>query len=204
MTMPFVSPMQPEDLEAIMPLERLAFADPWSRRMYLSDLADNPLATYRVIRSADDGRLPPILGWGGFWLLVDEAHIATVASHPEYRGCGLGEWLMVDLMEQARSAAPGLPRWKSGSATLSRRSCTHKLGFDIVGTRRKYYRDGEDGLIMTTPALDEPEIQWLRVEMRAARTRCAGLEGCFAERDIAWTIRWRRSRRKSASASSAR
>ncbi len=34
-----------------------------------------------------------------------------------------------------------------------------KLGFDVVGARRKYYRDGEDGLIMTTPPLAEPDIQ---------------------------------------------
>jgi [ribosomal protein S18]-alanine N-acetyltransferase len=101
MTLPYLSPMQPEDLDEIMPLERLAFADPWSRRMYLSDLHENPLATYRVIRSAEGNGLPPILGWGGFWLLVDEAHIATVAAHPEYRGCGLGELLVVDLMERA-------------------------------------------------------------------------------------------------------
>ncbi len=94
--------MDPDDVDIIMPLERIAFADPWTRRMYLSDLADNPLATYRVIRSGDDGRFPAILGWGGFWLLVDEAHIATVASHPDYRGCGLGQWLMVALIDKAQ------------------------------------------------------------------------------------------------------
>src|SRR5512139_2451326 len=94
--------MEPEDVEIIMPLERQAFADPWTRRMYLSDLADNPLATYRVIRTEGDG-LPPILGWGGFWLLVDEAHIATVASHPQFRGCGLGQWLVVALIDKAQA-----------------------------------------------------------------------------------------------------
>ena len=81
--------------------ERVAFADPWTRRMYWSDLTDNSLATYRVIRSANNAGVPPILGWGGFWLLVDEAHIATVAAHPEYRGCGLGQWLMVALLDKA-------------------------------------------------------------------------------------------------------
>ena len=177
MTIPFVSPMQPEDLEAIMPLERLAFADPWSRRMYLSDLAENPLATYRVIRSADDGRLPPILGWGGFWLLVDEAHIATIASHPEHRGCGLGEWLMVDLMERARERGARVATLEVRVGNLVAQKLYAKLGFDIVGTRRKYYRDGEDGLIMTTPGLDEPEIV-AAVEMARADA-LRRLEGCY-------------------------
>lgn len=175
-----LSPMQPEDVDAIMPLERQAFADPWTRRMYLSDLTDNALATYRVIRSAEGSGLPPILGWGGFWLLVDEAHIATIASHPEHRGCGLGEWLVVDLMERALERGARVATLEVRASNLVAQKLYAKLGFDIVGTRRRYYRDGEDGLIMTTPELDEAEIV---AAMAAARedalsriARCFGPE----------------------------
>jgi ribosomal-protein-alanine N-acetyltransferase len=156
---PFVSPMEVDDLDTIMPLERVAFADPWTRRMYFSDLTDNPLATYRVIRAGDDADLPPILAWGGFWLLVDEAHIATVASHPQYRGCGLGQWLVVSLMEQAQDRGARVATLEVRASNLSAQKLYDKLGFDVVGMRRKYYRDGEDGLIMTTPPLDEPDMQ---------------------------------------------
>jgi ribosomal-protein-alanine N-acetyltransferase len=169
--------MQPEDLDAIMPLERLAFADPWSRRMYLSDLHENPLATYRVIRSIDGANLPPILGWGGFWLLVDEAHIATVAAHPEHRGCGLGELLMVDLMERSQERGARVATLEVRASNLVAQKLYAKLGFDVVGTRRKYYRDGEDGLIMTTPELDDPEIV---ARMEAARSDAlARIARCF-------------------------
>ncbi len=178
--LPFVSPMDPADVELIMPLERLAFADPWTRHMYLSDLADNPLATYRVIRSGDDGRWPPILGWGGFWLLVDEAHVATVASHPDYRGCGLGEWLMVALLDKAQERGARVATLEVRASNLPAQKLYDKLGFDVVGMRRKYYRDGEDGLIMTTPPLAEPEIQ-ARIEASAA-TRSNGWHGASAAR----------------------
>lgn len=178
--LPFISPMDPQDVDVIMPLEREAFADPWTRRMYLSDLAENPLATYRVIRS-EDGRLPLILGWGGFWLLVDEAHIATVASHPEYRGCGLGQWLMVALLDKAQERGARVATLEVRISNLPAQKLYDKLGFDVVGTRRKYYRDGEDGLIMTTPPLAEPDIQ---ARLEAARedaleriTRCFGSLG---------------------------
>jgi ribosomal-protein-alanine N-acetyltransferase len=178
MILPVVTPMQVEDLEAIMPLERLAFADPWSRRMYVSDLNENPLATYRVIRSADGANLPPILGWGGFWLLVDEAHIATVAAHPEHRGCGLGELLMVDLMERAFERGARVATLEVRASNLVAQKLYAKLGFDVVGTRRKYYRDGEDGLIMTTPELDDPEIlarlEAARADASARISRCFG------------------------------
>ena len=44
-----VAPMTPDDLDEIMPLERQCFADPWTRRMYLSDLTTNEAATYLVV-----------------------------------------------------------------------------------------------------------------------------------------------------------
>jgi ribosomal-protein-alanine N-acetyltransferase len=175
--------MANEDLDEIMPLERQVFADPWTRRMYLSDLADNPLATYRVIRPGVSATLPPILGWGGFWLLVDEAHIATVASHPQYRGCGLGQALMVALLDKARERGARVATLEVRASNLPGQKLYDKLGFDIVGTRRGYYRDGEDGLIMTTPSLAEPEI---RARIEAARKEAADrLARCFGERGAA-------------------
>ena len=121
-----VAPMTPDDLDEIMPLERQCFADPWTRRMYLSDLTTNEAATYLVLRRGDAAtrrhgegqaveddfavspihRVPvsPVLAYGGLWLLLDEAHIATVASHPDWRGCGLGQWLMLALLDAADRA----------------------------------------------------------------------------------------------------
>ncbi len=178
MMLPIISPMELTDLDVIMPLERQAFADPWTRRMYASDLTDNSLATYQVIRPADGNELPPILAWGGFWLLVDEAHIATVAAHPDYRGCGLGQWLMVALMDEALERGARVATLEVRASNLVAQKLYAKLGFNVVGTRRKYYRDGEDGLIMTTPDLEDSEIT---ARLRAARqdaakrmTRCFG------------------------------
>ena len=158
MMLPVITALELTDLDVIMPLERQAFADPWTRRMYASDLTDNALATYQVIRPAGGSELPPILAWGGFWLLVDEAHIATVAAHPDYRGCGLGEWLIVALMDKALERGARVATLEVRASNLIAQRLYAKLGFDVVGTRRKYYRDGEDGLIMTTPDLGDPEM----------------------------------------------
>ena len=53
MALPVVSPMTPDDLDEIMLLERQCFTDPWTRRMYLSDLTTNEMATYLTLRMAD-------------------------------------------------------------------------------------------------------------------------------------------------------
>jgi ribosomal protein S18 acetylase RimI-like enzyme len=42
-----------------------------------------------------------------------------------------------------------------------------KLGYEVVGRRRRYYRDGEDGLIMTTPPLADPALQERLASARA-------------------------------------
>jgi len=34
-----------------------------------------------------------VVGYGGFWFIIDEAHISTIAVHPDWRGQGVGEIL---------------------------------------------------------------------------------------------------------------
>ncbi|MGQ9491532.1 MAG: ribosomal protein S18-alanine N-acetyltransferase [Anaerolineae bacterium] len=179
-----ITPLTPDDLDFIMPLERQVFCDPWTRRMYLNDLTQNDLATYLAIRPARQDLIapwPPILAWGGFWLMVDQAHIATIASHPDWRGCGLGQRLMLALLEAAAQRRASTATLEVRVSNLPARTLYEKLGFKIVGRRPHYYRDGEDGLIMTTPPLAEPAFQALLAQARddAARklARCFGGSG---------------------------
>lgn len=166
MALPVIMPLTPDDLDAIMFLERQVFTEPWTRRMYLADLTNNELATYLAVRPAgqaavapSERELPPILAWGGFWLMVDEAHIATVASHPDWRGCGLGQWLMLALLDAAVARGALIATLEVRAGNTPAIQLYKKLGFEIVGQRQHYYRDGEDGLIMTTPPLVEPQQQ---------------------------------------------
>jgi [ribosomal protein S18]-alanine N-acetyltransferase len=187
MTLPHVVPMTPADLNEVMPLERHCFKDPWTRHMYLSDLTGNPLATYLVLRSppemtargTEQAAVPSLLAYGGFWLLLDEAHIATIAAHPGWRGCGLGLWLMLALLDQAIRRGAALSTLEVRVGNTPARRLYEKLGFEEVGERRNYYRDGEDALIMTTPPLIAPAM---RNRLSAARADAeARIEGCFTK-----------------------
>ena len=174
MPLPIIIPMTPADLDEIMVLERRCFKDFWTRRMYLIDLTENELATYLV------ARLPSaILAYGGFWLMADEAHIATVASHPDWRGCGLGEWLTVALLEAAMARGARLATLEVRAGNTAARQLYRKLGFEVEGVRAHYYCDGEDGLIMITPPLADPAMQArlaaARADARARWERCLTL-----------------------------
>ncbi len=187
MNLPQVMPMTPADLDEVMLLERRCFRDPWTRHMYLSDLTGNRLATYLVLRCPAELRarrgqgevLPSLLAYGGFWLFVDEAHIATIASHPEWRGHGLARWLMLALLDEAlrRGAVRSTLEVRVGN-TAARR-LYERLGYEVVGERICYYRDGEDALIMTTPPLLEPAMQQRLAALR--EETAAQLEGWLAQ-----------------------
>lgn len=177
--------MTPADLDEVMLLERQCFKDPWTRHMYLSDLTRNELATYLVLRLPAEvygehgTTLPSLLAYGGFWLLLDEAHIATIASHPNCRGHGLGAWLLLALLDEAirRGAVCSTLEVRVGNATAHRLYQT--LGYQVAGGRVNYYRDGEDALIMTTPSLLEPAMRQRLAEVRADTS--ARLDHWFAQ-----------------------
>jgi ribosomal-protein-alanine N-acetyltransferase len=180
MAIPIITPMTVADVDDFMVIERTSFHQPWSRHMYLMDLKTNQMASYLVMRPApqDGDRLPPILAYGGLWLLVDEAHIATIASHPQWRGCGLGHRLLLGLLDAAAERGADRSTLEVRVSNTTARGLYEQVGYRWVGTRRRYYQDGEDALIMTTPALDDSAFQALLAEQHLLAE--ARLASCFA------------------------
>jgi [ribosomal protein S18]-alanine N-acetyltransferase len=172
--------MTPGDLDGAMLIERQSFKQPWSRHMYLMDVQQNRMATYLVLHPAVEDRdiLPSVLAYGGFWLMVDEAHVATIASHPHWRGCGLGQYLLVALLDAAMTRGAVHSTLEVRLSNMPARRLYERLGYQVTGTRRHYYQDGEDALIMTTPPLASAELQVRLSEARAGAL--ARLEKCFA------------------------
>jgi [ribosomal protein S18]-alanine N-acetyltransferase len=179
LAVPLIAHMTVADVDAAMVIERRAFQQPWSRHMYLSDLQQNKLATYLVLRPSPEDRevLPPVLAYGGFWLMVDEAHIATIASHPDWRGCGLGQLLLIALLDEAvrRGALRSTLEVRLDNAPAQH--IYEKLGYEPAGARRRYYQDGEDALIMTTPLLIDSAMQARLALYRAAAV--AHVQACL-------------------------
>jgi ribosomal-protein-alanine N-acetyltransferase len=132
-----------EHLEDILLVECLSFADPWSRESYRYELADNGLAHYYGCFSSQR-----LLGFGGFWQVLDEGHIANVAVHPDFRGQGLGYLLVTQLITACRALGGSEMTLEVRQSNLTAQALYRKLGFENIGQRQNYYNNGEDAMIM--------------------------------------------------------
>ena len=162
-----VEPMHLEDLEEVLAIERMSFPLPWSLRAYRWELTNNHNACYLVARHRQpkQGALKttapsPVLAYGGFWLVIDEAHISTLAVHPDWRRHGLGSLIMAALLDKAVERGAVVATLEVRVSNEAAQNLYRTFGFERVGLRRHYYQDNnEDALIMTTPLLTTASFQ---------------------------------------------
>lgn len=159
-----VDRMKVEDLPAVHVIEREAFSTPWPAHAYRNELENNRLAHYIVARCGDE-----IVGFAGVWLLVDEAHVTTFATRRAWRRRGIGERLLLALLDLAVARGAHEATLEVRPSNTAARRLYEKYGFKVVGVRPRYYSDNnEDALIMTTPELEGRPMKERIAELRAA------------------------------------
>jgi ribosomal-protein-alanine N-acetyltransferase len=185
-----VETMALTDVPEVGALERMIFALPWSNHAFEYELQYNPMAYFVVLRHREVGadgeekrRVPmgvigrlvskpprqPALGYGGFWLIVDEAHICTLAVHPEWRGKGFGELMLVHIIDHATALNAAVATLEVRTSNLVAQRLYRKYGFEVAGLRKGYYSDNhEDALIMTTAPLASASYQSHFQELRSS------------------------------------
>ena len=145
--------MRQEDVPAVHAIDTLSFSLPWPEHSFLYEVNENPAARAWVVEDA--GR---ILGMLVLWLIVDEAHIATLATHPDFRRQGLGERVLIASLKAARTEGARRAFLEVRAGNLAAQALYRKHGFLITGRRPQYYKDtGEDALLMTLENLDSLE-----------------------------------------------
>jgi ribosomal-protein-alanine N-acetyltransferase len=169
-----VEPMRLEDIDAVLAIDRLSFPLPWSASSYRYEITQNTHSYFFVALAMPGGLSAPrggwrsrlatllhgpgepepaprlVVGYAGFWYIVDEAHISTIAIHPDWRGQGAGEQLLTGLLEHALDLKAVKSTLEVRVTNTRAQSLYRKYGFEEVGRRRRYYRDnGEDALLMT-------------------------------------------------------
>ena len=139
-----IIPMTPAQLPQAAALERACFSHPWTEQALTEDL-DNELLTL-LAAVGEDGTL---LGYGEVRTVLDEGTLERIAVAPQFRRHGAAEALLRRFLDDGREKLAFLTlEVRAGNAPAI--GLYEKLGFEVVGRRRSYYREeGEDALLMT-------------------------------------------------------
>lgn len=161
-----------DDVDQVMAIESLVYTQPWSARGYRHELTHNDLAHYQVLTVSQPPGPERLIGYIGYWLVLDESHISTVVIHPEWRGHGLGELLLLSALQEAIAQGATVATLEVRRSNLVAQLLYQKYGFEVVGERPRYYHDNhEDALIMTLSPLDESVQAALRQNWESLRSR---------------------------------
>ncbi len=165
-------PMAVADIPAVLAVDRLSFPTPGTELLYTNELVNNTLAHYQVL-VRHDAAGDQLAGHAGYWLIAGEIHVSTIAVHPEERGRGRGEWLLLNLLLESLAHDPILVTLEVRTSNEVARNLYRKYRFEEVGLRKRYYRDtNEDAILMTVDLATQPDYRlWLeeRAEALAAR-----------------------------------
>jgi ribosomal-protein-alanine N-acetyltransferase len=165
--------MREEDIEQVVLLDQMSFSLPWPPSAYRNEL-NNPggrtwvadrLLTEPLVYSASPGSPlkelihhtgeTAVVGMLVLWLILDEAHIASVAVHPQMRHFGIGRKLLRTALLDASGAGAVSALLEVRAGNLAAQNLYLEFGFEVVGRRARYYKDNsEDALLMTLKHLD--------------------------------------------------
>jgi ribosomal-protein-alanine N-acetyltransferase len=121
-----------------------------------------------------------IIGFAGIWLMAGEAHITNIAVRESYRRQGMGELLLMGLIELSLKLDAHLMTLEVRASNTTAQSLYTKYGFRRVGLRRGYYTDNrEDGVLMTLEDITSAPVQ---AELRRLRQAHAGRWGITISR----------------------
>jgi ribosomal-protein-alanine N-acetyltransferase len=107
--------MEITDLADVAILDRLSFNLPWPESSFKFEIENNPVSRCWVAEVEGEGG-PIIVGMIVIWLIVDEAHVATFAIHPDYRRMHIGRRLLSFTLIDAYHSGLFVPFWKSAAA----------------------------------------------------------------------------------------
>ena len=135
--------IQSVHIPALVPIEAEAYPDPWSEGMFQQECTNHNSYFY-VAHHGEQ-----LVGYGGFWLLMDEAHITKITVDKPFRRQGMGLQIMHHLIAEAEAAGAKTMRLEVRQSNSAAQALYEELEFRVVGVRKGYYaRCCEDAVVM--------------------------------------------------------
>lgn len=143
-----------DDVPTVIELDRISFSLPWPERSFRFELTDNPASRCWV---AEIDR--KIVGMIVVWLLVDEAHVATLATHPDFRRRGIAKRLLSHALQHLIDEGAESSFLEVRESNLPAQEMYRKFGYEESGRRPRYYKDNdEDAILMRLNSLKAEQL----------------------------------------------
>jgi ribosomal-protein-alanine N-acetyltransferase len=146
-----VTPMAMEDVAEVQAIEAQSFPLSWPKDSVGSELEKNKVARYMTARVGDR-----IVGYGGMWLILDEAHITTMAVHPDYRGFKVGKRVLWEMLRLCYEKGVKWTVLEVRESNADAVGLYQSFGFKQIGLRKKYYENDENALVMFLGRMQTP------------------------------------------------
>ncbi|WP_214814822.1 MULTISPECIES: ribosomal protein S18-alanine N-acetyltransferase [unclassified Exiguobacterium] len=127
------------DVEEVTKVEEASFSIPWTKEAFMNEMLRNEQAIYFV--AVYDKR---VIGFVGVWQIVDEGHITNIAVLPEFRGQGIGNQLLAELVAFAKSKGLVGLTLEVRVSNVGAQKLYEQFGFMQAGRRRRYYQDNNE------------------------------------------------------------
>lgn len=150
------------DVDRVAELDPIVFGEMhWTRNIFTNELA-NPNAVYFVASKLDEAGedTSEVLGYGGAWHVLDEMHIMTLGTDPDYRRNKIAESIIITLIADAIAAKIKSISLEVRLSNAAAQKLYARYDFQQQGIRKNYYEsDGESALILWTPDIQTDEFQ---------------------------------------------
>jgi [ribosomal protein S18]-alanine N-acetyltransferase len=141
-----IRPAQVDDLSAICVIERASFSDPWTQKMFMSEML---FRGYNYAWVLIDTVQDCLVGYCFFWLIEgDEIHITNIAVDPSQRQQGWGRLMFQSLCRYGCEHQVGSLTLEVRESNLSARTFYQRLAFQEVGRRKNYYEQPKEDAIL--------------------------------------------------------
>jgi [ribosomal protein S18]-alanine N-acetyltransferase len=139
-----------EDIDQVLAIDEASFSLPWPARSFHFEVTNNPASRSWVAEI--EGH---VVGMVVAWMIVDEIHIATIATHNDFRRQGIGEKLLIHTLKSAKEEGAVTSFLEVRESNRFARQMYNKFGYVEVGRRRHYYKDNnEDAILMSLDSIN--------------------------------------------------
>ncbi|HJF62827.1 MAG TPA: tRNA (adenosine(37)-N6)-threonylcarbamoyltransferase complex transferase subunit TsaD [Gordonibacter urolithinfaciens] len=170
-------PLDAAHAAAVAALEaQVMGSDAWNEHL----VADELPRPDRIWWAAYDGE--QLLGYAGGWVVDGQVQILKVGVDPAQRRRGIARELLARVAADARDLGAATCSLEVRAGNAGAQAFYEALGFHALGTRPRYYSDGEDALIMEGPLPLAPhDVAGMQLQVDAARAEASRKEASRTE-----------------------